>query len=141
MTANLIPEIVNGSLQLKPSSTYTNLDNVGMNGGQTIAQGRIVSSTTVKKIVNLCISNSDPDGTVAVVQLSIRNPYSNSEVTGGNFGRYTIHPGNTICIVDETRPVHMAYNSVIRGYVVSGGNAGSSSSDIYTYCAIENVIP
>jgi hypothetical protein len=97
-------------------------------------------TTTVKKIVNLSISNNDPDGTVAVVQLSIRNRYSNYEVTGGKFGRYTIHPGNTICIVDETRPVHIAYNNVIRAYVVSGGNAGTSSSDICTYCAIENVL-
>lgn len=141
MTVNLIPEIVNGSLRLKPSSTYTNLDLNGHNGGDTIAEGRITSSTTVKKIVNLSISNNDPDGTVAVVQLSIRNRYTSSEVTGGKFGRYTIHPGNTICIVDETRPVHIAYNNVIRAYVVSGGNADGDGSDICTYCAIENVMP
>ena len=97
-------------------------------GGENIT-GEYTASNTVRKVVNLTVTNkSSTETRDFIVKFAEGGGSAKTTFIEGN-----LEPGQSVCLIDGTRPVYLPYNFALLGFYT----APPSHSNLAYYCATE----
>ena len=91
--------------------------------------GAYTASNTVQKVVNLTVTNV---GSTDTRDFIVKFAEGGGSVKT-TFIEITLEPGQSVCLIDATRPVYLPYNFALLGFYT----APPSHSNVAYYCATE----
>lgn len=115
------PDFVNG---VNDIDIAINCQNLSVSSISDIVQ--VTSANTIRKVANLTITNYSAT-TTAGYKIDKWGVFS----TEGTIFEGTLEPAQSVCLVDETRPIYIEVGNRIRGEALTANNC------ISVYCVAE----